>query len=155
MIVESQVTINGTKAAVWKVITAIESATETISGIEQVEVLEQPENGLVGLKWRETRTLFGKTATEEMWITDAVDNEFYRTRAESHGCVYVSTMSISGNNDGCTLTMSHQAKPQSLVAKLLSFPMGFVFKGAFRKAMLQDLNDIRAAVEKQQGEPSA
>ena len=86
MIAEQQVTISAPKQAVWKVITALENGAETISGIEQIEILEQPENGLVGLKWRETRTLFGKTATEIMWITDAVDNDFYTTRAESHGC---------------------------------------------------------------------
>jgi hypothetical protein len=152
MIIEAQVTINGPETAVWKVITDIENATETISGIEQVDVLEKPENGLVGLTWRETRTLFGKTATEEMRITDAADNEFYTTRAESHGCVYITTMNISGNNDGCTLTMSHQIKPQAFVAKLLSFPMGLVFKGTIRKVILQDLNDIKAAVERQVGE---
>ena len=87
MIVEVQVTINGSKEAILAVITNIENASETISGIEKVEVLERPENGLVGLKWRETRTLFGKTATEEMWITDAAENEFYQTRAESHGFI--------------------------------------------------------------------
>ena len=155
MIVDAQVTINGTKAAVWKVITHIENAADTISGIDKVEILEKPANGLVGLKWRETRTLFGKPAPAEMWITDAADNECYKTRAESEGCVYISTKSISGNNERCTLTMSHQTKPQTIVAKLLMYPMLLVFKGVLRKAMLQDLNDIKAVVEKQSGEQSA
>ena len=155
MIVEAQVTINAPAEAVWKVITDIEKAAETISGIEQVEVLEKPENGLVGLQWRETRTVFGKTATEEMRITDAADNDFYTTRAESHGCVYITTMRVSANNEGCTLTMSHQIKPQAFIAKLLSFPMGLLFKGTIRKVILRDLNDIKAAVEQPADERSA
>jgi len=65
MIVEAQVTINGSKAAIWVAITNIENAAETISGIENIKVLEKPANGLVGLKWRETRTPFGKPATAE------------------------------------------------------------------------------------------
>lgn len=154
MNVEAQLTINGSKAAIWAVITNIENASETISSIQKVEVLEKPENGLVGLKWRETRTMFGKTATEEMWITDAAENEFYKTRAESHGFIYVSTFSISAQNGSSSLTMTHDSKPQGFVAKLLSFPMGFVFKGMMKKAILQDLNDIKAAVE-QRGERSA
>src|SRR5206468_7266412 len=85
MIVEAQVTINGSKAAIWAAITNIENASETMSGIENIEVLEKPASGLVGLKWRETRMLFGKTATAEKWITDAAENEFYKTRAESDG----------------------------------------------------------------------
>ena len=67
MIVEAQVTINGSKAAIWAAITNIENASETISGIEKIEVLEKPANGLVGLRWRETRMLFGKPATAEKW----------------------------------------------------------------------------------------
>ncbi len=42
---------------------------------------------------------------------------------------------------------THESKPQGFGAKLLSVPMGFVFKGVMKKALLQDLNDIKAAVE--------
>ena len=148
MIVEAQITINGSKAAIWAAITNIEDASETISGIEDIEVLDKPENGLVGLKWRETRMLFGKPATAEKWITDAAENEFYRTRAESDGFVFLSTMSISESSGGITLTSSHGFKPQGIVAKLLSTPMLFLFKGVAKKALLQDLNDIKTTVEK-------
>src|SRR5215212_5697243 len=82
MLVEAQVTINGSQAAVWAAITNIENAANIISGIEHIEVLETPANGLVGLKWRETRMLFGNPASVEKWITDAAENEFYKTRAE-------------------------------------------------------------------------
>ena len=147
MLVEAQVTINGTKAAIWAAITNIENASEIISGIEKIEVLEKPTNGLVGLKWRETRTLFGKPATAEKWITDAAENEFYKTRAESDGFVFLSTTTISESSDGITLTSSHDSIPQSIVARFLSVPMMFLFKGVAKKALLQDLNDIKSAVE--------
>jgi hypothetical protein len=149
MIVEAQVTINGSKVAIWAAITNIENASETISGIENIEILEKPANGLVGLKWRETRTLFGKTATADKWITDAAENEFYKTRAEDNGFVFLCTKSISESSGGITLTESHESKPQGIVAKLLSIPMGFLFKGVAKKALLQDLNDIKAAVEQE------
>src|SRR5437660_5738355 len=123
MIVEAEVTINGSKAAVWAAITNIEYASEIISGIEKIEVLEKPANGLVGLKWRETRMLFGKPATAEKWITDAAENEFYKTRAEDGGFVFLSTISISESSGGITLTSSHDSKPQGIVAKLNSIPM--------------------------------
>ncbi len=148
MIVEAQVTINGSKAAIWAAITNIENASETISGIEKIEVLEKPANGLVGLRWRETRMLFGKAATVEKWITDAAENAFYKTRAEDGGFVFLTTKSISESSGGMTLTESHESKPQSIVAKL-SIPMLFLFKGVVKKALLQDLNDIKAAVEKE------
>jgi hypothetical protein len=147
MIVEAQVTINGSKPAVWAAITNIEHAAEIISGIMNIEVVERPSNGLVGLRWRETRLLFGKPATVEKWITDAADNAFYKTRAEDSGFVFLTTMSISESGNGSiTLTSSHDSQPEGIVARLKSLPM-FLFKGVVRKAILQDLNDIKAAVE--------
>lgn len=161
MLVEAQVTINGSKTAVWAVITNIEHASEIISGIEHVEVVEKPANGLVGLKWHETRMLFGKPATVEKWITDAAENEFYTTRAEDGGFVFVATMRISESSGGITLTSAHETRPQGIVARLQSLPM-ILFKGVVKKAILQDLNDYKAtveqkrsiAVERRQGEAS-
>jgi len=147
MLVEAHVTINGSKAAIWAIITDIENASETISGIKNIEVLEKPTTGLVGLKWRETRTLFGKAATAEKWITDAAENEFYKTRAESDGFVFLSTMRISESNGGITLSSSHDSKPQGIAASLMSIPMGLLFKGVAKKALLQDLIDIKSAAE--------
>jgi hypothetical protein len=148
MIVEAQVTINGSKAAIWAAITNIENASETISGIENIEVLENPASGLVGLRWRETRMYFGKPATVEKWITDGAENEFYKTRAESDGFVFLTTNRISDSGRGITLTSAHETKPQGIVAKLKSTPM-FLFKGVIKKALLQDLNDIKSAVEQE------
>ena len=149
VIVEVLVTINGSKAAIWAAITNIENASDIISGIEKIEVIEKPAKGLVGLKWRETRMLFGKPAAVEKWITDAAENEFYKTRAESDGFVFLSTMSISESHGGITLTSSHDSKPQGIVARILSTPMMFLFKGVAKKALLQDLNDIKSAVEQE------
>jgi hypothetical protein len=150
MLVEAQVTINGSKPAVWTAITNVENTSQIISGIEKIEVLEKPANGLVGLRWRETRMLFGKPATAEKWITDAAENAFYKTRAEDKGFVFLSTTSISESSNGSiTLTSSHDSQPQGIVAKLMSIPMGLFFKGVAKKAILQDLNDIKSAVEKE------
>ena len=147
MIVEAQVTINGSRAAIWAAITDIENAAETISGIEKIEVLEKPANGLVGLRWRETRMLFGKPATAEKWITGAAENQFLETRAEEQGFVFVTTSSIAESNGVMTLTSSHDSKARTIGARVMSIPMALLFKGAIRKALLQDLNDIKAAVE--------
>ena len=149
MIVEAQVPINGSKAAIWAAISDIGNASATISGIERIEVVEKPAGGLVGLKWRETRMLFGKPATVEKWITDAAENEFYTTRAESHGFVFLATIRISESSGGMTLTSSHDSQPQGIVARLQSIPMRLLFRGVARKALLQDLNDIKSAVEQE------
>lgn len=148
MLVEAQITINGSRAAIWDVIANIEHSADTISGIERIEVVERPARGLVGLKWRETRMLFGKPATAEKWITDAAEHAFYTTRAESDGFIFLTTIRMSESSSGTiTLTSSHDSQPQSVGARLMSIPMGLLFKGVARKAILQDLNDIKSAVE--------
>lgn len=147
MRVEAQITIHGSREAVWAAITDIEHAAEIVSGIEKIEILEKPANGLVGLKWAETRLLFDKPATVEKWITDAVENEYFKTKAEDGGFIFLTTNRISENSDGMTLTGLHDTQPQGFVPKLKSMPM-FLFKGVIKKAILQDLNDIKSAVEK-------
>jgi len=153
MIVEAKVTINGTKEAVWTAITDIENAAAIISGIKKIEVVERPASGLVGLRWNETRILFGDSATVEKVITDAGENEFYKTRAEDSGFVFLTTMRLSAGEGGVTLTSSHETKPQGIVARLKSLPM-FLFKGMIKKAILQDLDDINAAIEKRGSTPA-
>ena len=147
MLVEVQVSIAGSKDAIWSAITNIEGAAEIISGIDKIEVLDKPAAGLVGLKWRETRMLFGKPATADKWITEAVENEFYKTRAESDGFVFLSTLSMAESGGGVTLTSIHDSQPQSIGARIMSVPMSLFFKGVARKALLQDLNDIKNAAE--------
>jgi len=147
MLVEAQVPIDGSRSALWAAITDIEHAKDILSGVEGIEIVEKPTSGLVGLRWKETRMLFGKPATVEKWITDAIGSESYRTRAEDSGFVFVTTMRISGSDGAMTLVSSHDSQPQGIVATLKSTPM-FLFKGVIRKAILQDLNDIKVAVER-------
>ena len=146
MIVEAHVTIRGPKAAVWAAITHIEKTAEIIRSIETIEVVERPADGLVGLTWRETRMLFGKPTTVEKSITDAKENVFFTTRAQEGGFVFLTTHRISEADGGVTLTGIHETQPQGFAARLKSLPMVF-FKGVIKKAIVQDLNDIKSAVE--------
>ena len=147
MNVEVQVDINGTKEDVWNVITDIENAVDTIKGIEKIEVLEKPADSFVGLKWRETRTMFGRTATEVMWITDAVENKSYKTRAESHGAVYVTTFDLSEKGENVRLTMNFEGEPQSFFAKIMAALTSGMMKKSTEEALMQDLMDIKVKVE--------
>lgn len=147
MKVSCQIQINASKEEVWKVITNIEKAPEHISGIKSVEVLEKPDSGVIGLKWKETREMFGKEAQETMWITDAIENSYYQTRAESHGAIYISKMAIDEENGVSTLTMSFDGKAQTAGAKIMSTLMGWMFKKGTIKAIEKDLSDIKARAE--------
>lgn len=147
MDVQTQIPIRASRDTVWRLVTDFDNWEKTISAIEKVEILERPDEGLLGLKWRETRKMFGKEATEVMWITDAVEGESYQTRAESHGSIYISKVYVTDDGDHTVLHMDFGATPRSLGAKMISAMMGFMMKGSLKKAMQTDLEDIRAAAE--------
>ncbi len=150
MNIQEQISINASKEQIWEVIIDIDRAAERISGIEEIEVLERPNQGIIGLKWKETRTMFGKTATEIMWITEAEENAYYQTRAENHGAIYTSRLAITEASEGTSLlTMSFGAETPGLLAKIMSATLGQLFKGATVKAIRKDLEDIKANVEGQ------
>ncbi|MEX2530878.1 MAG: SRPBCC family protein [Gemmatimonadota bacterium] len=153
MKVDLVVRVNAPKDAVWRIVSDIENAEHIVSGIDRVEVLEKPASGLSGLKWRETRTLFGKTAVETMWITEAVEGSHYRTEARNHGAVYRSRVYVEEYGEsGTCLGMTFQAEAHTFAAKLASLLLAPLMKGATRKALLQDLEDIKAASESAGGD---
>lgn len=147
MEVEVYVDINASPATIWAVITDIAGSVNHISGIKKIEVLEQPATGIVGLKWRETREMFKKEATEVMWITEAVENESYATRAQSHGAVYITRFKIIPGEEGNRLTMTFEGQAHSLMAKLMNLVFGSMMTNSTKKAMIEDLQDIKAAAE--------
>ncbi|MBX2881543.1 MAG: SRPBCC family protein [Granulosicoccus sp.] len=138
--------INASPERIWQVITDIDNAAQNIEHIQKVEVLERPVNGVVGLKWRETRKMFGKEADEVMTIDQAEPNRFYQTRAENHGAVYQSRMEITPLEKGCELAMSFESQPVTIVARLMSL-MTFLFAGSVKKMIAQDLADIKKVAE--------
>jgi len=91
--------------------------------------------------------MFGKEATETMWITDYVENEYYQTRAESHGSIYTSRLSIERVGKNTKLAMSFSAEAQTFFVKIFSLCMGFIIKGSMKKALIKDLNDIKTHLE--------
>jgi carbon monoxide dehydrogenase subunit G len=148
MIVTVEIAINKPKESVWNAITDIENCQSMISSIIKINVLHKPSAGLIGLKWEETREMFGKEAMETMWITDSVVNEYYCTRAESHGSVYITRLSLKDSGDTTLLTMSFNAIAQTGIAKILSLLMGPLIRKSIKKALIKDLQDIKAFVEK-------
>lgn len=147
MDVRVAVTINAPTGAVWPVIADIEGSQETIAGIDEIEILERPSYGILGLKWKETRTMGGKQAVETMWITEAEEESYYVTEARSHGSIYRTRIDLAESAGMTTLSMDFSAEPETFVAKLFTIVLGPLMKRSIRNALQQDLEDVKAAVE--------
>lgn len=139
--------INAPRERVWEIVTDFDNLAENISAITSATVLERPDSGIVGLKWQETRVMFGKEASETMWITAVQDGQWYETTAHNCGSIYSTRIELQESDGVTQLSTSFSAVPQTLLAKLFS-GLGFLFNGAMKKAFQQDLQDVKALAEK-------
>jgi len=148
-----QVTVERRVAApaerVWAVLTDIEGSPRVISGIDKVEILSDGPFG-VGTRWRETRRMLGKEATEEMWVTESEPAQRYVVEAESRGVRYVSEFRLTpqgGDATSVRLTFGSEiATGGGLKSKLMQ-AMGSIGAKAAAKALAKDLEDIAASAE--------
>jgi len=128
--------------------TNLEEFPDAISGIEHVQRLDEGTGFEIGTMWRETRTMFGRTATEDMWVTEFEPGRSYVVEANSHGTEYRTTQSVEPDGDGgSVLSMSFSGNPTGTMAKVVSATIGRFFANATRKAFEQDLTDIASAAE--------
>ena len=148
MKISVDIEIDSPKNKVWTAITEINNWSDMISGIIDLKVLHQPEKGIVGLKWTETRKIFGKESSETMWITDCKYEEYYCTRAENHGAIYSTKMSVSEGDSNTLLTMAFSGTSESTFVKLISSIMSLFYKRSMVKMLQNDLADIKRFVEK-------
>jgi hypothetical protein len=132
----------------------IPHAAEHIGAIQSIEVLtEAPEaadnHGPVGrgFVWKETRTMFGKQATETMTITEWSPPHAYTAEARSHGCHYRTTLAFHSTGPESTrITASFQGTPETFAAKVLSKLFAFMNK-TIAKCLSADLRDLKNRLE--------
>jgi hypothetical protein len=156
MKVDCQIPVNASKEAIWAVISDYEHMVENIQAITKVEILERPtsSDSLVGLKWTETRTMFGSEATETMWVTESVTNQYYQTRAENCGTIYHSRVFLAEENGQNYVGMSFEGEAQSFCSKVMMVAMGWMMVDGMKKALLKDLEDIKNIAEGNKPDPS-
>lgn len=140
-------TINAPVERVWQVFTDLPSIEENIKGITSVELLSEGDFA-VGTRWRETRTMFGRSASEEMWVTDSRPPQAYRVEAESHGSHYTSEYTFRAVDGGTEVTLVFTAEPQGTMAKIMATATGWMAKGMIDKQFRADLDDLAAICER-------
>ncbi|MDT9691176.1 SRPBCC family protein [Streptomyces sp. P9(2023)] len=134
---------------VWEALTDLAEMPRMLSGVERVEVLTDGGFG-VGTRWRETRRMMGKEATEEMTVTEAEPPDRYVTVADSHGMHYVSEIALRPAGDGATtVRMTFSATPaegnrMGFLTRLLS-RLG---AKAVSRALAKDLDDVASSLER-------
>lgn len=126
---------------------------EFVSGIESVAGAEGPLN--VGDTFRETRTMFGREATETFAVTGLRPGEELTLESDSCGARFVSRHTFEDAGGGRTrVRLEMTSRPLTLFAKLMS-PLGALMAGSMRKAIEKDLDEFAAECERAGGLASA
>lgn len=120
-------------------------APEIISGIRTVEMLTPGPVGK-GTRFRETRVIFKREATEEMTVTAFEPPRRYCLEADAHGCRYRTEIRFVPRGEGTNVEMAFDAVPYTAWAKVLSFVFRPLMKQV-AKDCAKDLDDLKAAVE--------
>jgi uncharacterized membrane protein len=121
------------------------NAPQRAKAIKKIEMLTDGPVGL-GTKFKETRVMFGKEATETMEVTAFDPPRGYNLSAFSCGTQYESTFQFDREGNGTNVKMIFQYTPKSFFAKLFS-PLFKMMSGMMRKCVSQDLEDLAKAAE--------
>lgn len=133
-------------AVVWSVITDVGDCPNYLGAVTAVEILAGPNPIELGTKWRETRSMFGRSTTEEMVVTGLIPGEQYTVTSQAHNAVYTSTLTVTPIDAGsCSLALSFASNATGNLARLGAATVGRLFAPATRRALVADLVDIEAA----------
>ncbi|MEE2032042.1 SRPBCC family protein [Rhodococcus chondri] len=135
-------------SAVWAVLTDLDDAPRTLRGVTAVERLSGTGYE-VGTRWRETRVVFGRSATEEMQVAEVEPERRTVVTAESGGTRYRTVFELTPTAAGTDLRLEFcgRSGPMGAMQSLLLTLVGPLAKRATAKSMRQDLDNIAAAAE--------
>jgi carbon monoxide dehydrogenase subunit G len=120
-------------------------AAEFVRGIAKVEMLTDGPVG-VGTRFRETRIMFKREATEEMEVTAFDPPRSYALGCENHGCRYHTEITFTPNGSGTDVEMVFDATPLTVLAKVMAVAMSPMMKKLAEECG-KDLDDLKQAVE--------
>lgn len=131
---------------VWDLATDLERAPTTLSGVTRVEVLTGGPFA-VGTRWRETRTMFGREASEVLEVTAVEPHRSYTVEAASGGARYVSTFTFAPSGTATDVTVTFGAQATTLAGRALAAVTGPLARRSVERALRTDLEDLARAAE--------
>ena len=130
-------------------VTDLDRAPDRIEGITRLEIVDESSASQrvgEGTHFRETRTMFGKECTEEMVISSFDPPSGYDVVCENHGCRYESRFRLSATETGTNLSMTFDATPLTVVAKIFCFIFRPMLKSCFKQCA-KDLADLERSLD--------
>ncbi|GIW74421.1 MAG: hypothetical protein KatS3mg103_0943 [Phycisphaerales bacterium] len=113
----------------------------------------------VGTRFKETRTVMGRQATETMEVTEFDPPRAYTLEAVSCGVRFICRVTVldetpGRGGGGSRLSYDITTRPTTAWARVVGPVMGLLMKKAMRTSMEKDLADIKRYVEAGGGAPA-
>lgn len=130
---------------VFEVASDFAAAPRAIASIKAVELLTEGPVGL-GTRFRQTRVVLDREATEEMEVTSFDRPRSFEIAAETHGCRIRTMMNFEHNGDGTDVEFRFDATPVSASARLMAAMLEPMLN-LLAEACGRDLDDLKNASE--------
>lgn len=131
--------------AVFAIMADIPHWHDIFTKIQSIELLT-PGPVAVGMRFRETRLMFGKSASEDMTVVEYVPPHRLTLTAFSHGTAYRTEHVVKAAVGGSRVSLTFEGRPTSLLARLMT-PVGRLFLGHVRSQIAADLEELKRAAE--------
>ena len=138
-------TVNAQPALAFAIASDVKAWPGIIAGIESTEILTRDPIG-PGTRFRETRRMHGKLATEEMVFAEFDPPDRFVLTAYSHGTRYRATHEFKGAGLATEMTLTFSGRPVTRMAHVLS-PVAYLFAPLLRRQLASDLADLKHAIE--------
>lgn len=150
--------INAPADKVWAVISDIPGSAATLSGIDSIQMLTDGPYG-EGTRWKESRTMMGRSETVEMWVAQSEPPSPGRdggarggsttVKARQGGADYTSRFALAERDGGTDLTLTFGAEVvnPTRLSKIMMAVFGPIGMRITRKALAKDLAEIAAKAE--------
>ena len=130
----------------WDVITAIAAYPDRVGSYVSVEPLTAVPLRL-GSSWRQTRTVFGRSHSQVLEVSEWDPPRAMTTTASESGARYVMRHRLERDGDGTLIEVRFGAEPTNLLAALVQRLMGRRLIASTREAMQRDLADLLRAMD--------
>ncbi|MFG0318741.1 MAG: SRPBCC family protein [Planctomycetota bacterium JB042] len=134
------------RPAVFAACTDFPNAAERVEGITNVKMLTDGPVGK-GTRFEETRTMFGKDATETLEVSAFDPDRSVTVSCFSCGVEYDSTFTFSDDGGGTRVDLEIVTTPKTIGAKIFSPIMGAMMGKMMKKCIEQDLDDLQKHCE--------
>jgi hypothetical protein len=137
--------VNAPPDRTFAVFSDLRGAPGRVSGIKKIEVITEGPVGK-GTKFRETRIMMGREATENMEVSEFEPGRSYAIACESCGVRWNCRFAFAADDGGTRVDVEMASKPVSLMGRLMS-PLGALMAGTMKKCLNTDMDELRKAAE--------